>query len=225
MALLPDHLSNKPLARERLPSETLTQHQRERILIAATPVFAKRGFQQTTVESHIVPAAKISIGHFYQHFDNKEQCFLAAHDRILAAARERIAAGVAGGDGWAEQSYLGLAEMLAIAAESPLQARMALIEVQSAGPAALARYNALMDEVVTWLRRGREFNPDAAQLPASFEQAAVAGFAFFLAQRLLASEPLSVDSLLADTVQMVLEPITGSAQLRALRGGLAAAGT
>ena len=45
--------------------------------------------------------------------------------------------------------------------------------------------------------------------PRTFEQAAVAGFAFFLQQRLLAAEPLQVEALLAETLQIVIEPSPG----------------
>ncbi len=221
MARLPAHLAKAPVGRERLSREALSEHQRARILEAATGVFAKRGYAETTIDN-IVAAAKASVGSFYGLFDGKEDCFLAAYDRLVGSARERIALAVSAGEGWAEQTCLGLRELLEIFAAAPLDARVALIEVQTAGPQATARYNAVMDEVTGWLRRGREEYPLAAELPRTFEQAAVAGFAFFLQQRLLASEPLQVEALLAETLQMVIEPITGAAELRRLRGELAA---
>jgi AcrR family transcriptional regulator len=219
---LPAHLAKAPIGRERLSRQALSEHQRERILAAATGVFAKRGYSATTIDN-IVAAAKGSVGSFYGLFDGKEDCFLAVYDRILQAAQERITTASPSGGSWAERAYLGLHEVLVVFAAAPLEARIALIEVQTAGPLATARYNAVMDATIEWLRGGRREHPDAAELPASFEQAAVAGFAFFLAQRLLASEPLTVEGLFDDAAQMVLEPVIGAGELRRLSATLSPA--
>jgi AcrR family transcriptional regulator len=221
VAQLPDHLARIPVGREQLAREELSAHQRERILGPATGVFAKRGYQETTIDN-IVAAAKASVGSFYQLFDGKEECFLAVYDRILTAAKSRIAAAIADSEDWAESAYLGLREVLEIFVADPLAARIALIEVQTAGPAATAHYNAVMDAAIEWLRGGREHYRAAADLPESFEQAAVAGFAFFLHQRLLTAEMLSVGALLDDGAQLILEPLMGAPELTRLRGELAA---
>lgn len=210
------------MGRERLSREALSEHQRERVLVAATGVFAKRGYQETTIDN-IVVAAKASVGSFYQLFEGKEDCFLGVYEQIVASVRERIAAAVSEADGWAEEAFAGLRALLEIFAAEPLKARIVLVEVQTAGPAATAHYNALMDATTGWLRSGRERYPAAAQLPETFEQAAVAGFAFFLQQRLLASDPQPVQALLADSAQMILEPIVGEAEFARLRGELAVA--
>jgi TetR/AcrR family transcriptional regulator len=210
------------VGRERLSREALSEHQRERVLIAATGVFAKRGYQETTIDN-IVAAAKASVGSFYQLFEGKEDCFLGVYERIVAKARGRIAAAVLEAEGWSEEAFVGLRTLLEIFAGEPLDARIVLIEVQTAGPAATAHYNELMDAAIAWLRGGRERHPAAAELPETFEQAAVAGLAFFLQQRLLAAEPQSVEALLADTAQMILEPIIGTAEFERRRGELAPA--
>ena len=59
--------------------------QRERVLEAMTEVVAEIGYQAATV-SRILARARISQITFYELFDNKEQCFLAAYDDALAAA-------------------------------------------------------------------------------------------------------------------------------------------
>jgi TetR/AcrR family transcriptional regulator len=225
VARLPEHLSKAPVGRERLSREALASHQRERILSAATGVFAKRGYQETTIDN-IVAAAKASVGSFYQLFDGKEDCFLGVNDRIVSAARTRITGAVSVREGWAAQAFAGMREVLEIYAAEPLAARIVLIELQTAGPAATERYNALIDATTGWLRGGRERYPAADELPPTFEHAAVAGLAFFLQQRLLSSEPQSPQALVADSAQLILEPIIGKAEFAALRGELAgAAGT
>jgi AcrR family transcriptional regulator len=216
---MPRQLSRQALGGERLPRETLVAYQRERILSAAIGVFAKRGFQETTVDN-IVAAAKGSVGGFYQHFDNKEDCFLAALDLVVARTRELLAAATAEESDWAARTYSGLAALLEATVAEPLSARIVLIEAQTAGRAATARYRALCDEAAAWLRAGRESYPSAGSLPGTFEQAAVTGTAYFLRQRLLAAEPSAVEELLAETSKIILGPILGAAKLRSLEAAL-----
>jgi len=61
---------------------------REQLLLAATWVFARRGYRHASV-SDIVARAGVARGTFYLHFDSKEQVFLAIvddfHKRITRA--------------------------------------------------------------------------------------------------------------------------------------------
>jgi AcrR family transcriptional regulator len=218
---LPRQLSREALGGERLSREALVAYQRERILAAAVGVFAKRGYQQTTVDN-IVAAAKGSVGGFYQHFESREDCFLAVFDWVVDRVRKQVVAAATEGD-WAAKSYAGLGALLEASIEEPLAARIVLIEAQTAGRAATARYRALCDEAAASLRAGRGHYATAAALPGTFEQAAVRGTAYFLHQRLLASEPLSASELLTETSQLVLEPIVGAAELRRLSSAPATA--
>jgi hypothetical protein len=99
---------------------------------------------------------------------------------------------------------------------APLEARLVLVEAQSAGSEALARYNGLLDEASAWLARGRAEFPAARDLPEGFEQASVAGLAFYLQQCLLDSRRHSTTELTEEAAELVLEPIVGSAALRRL---------
>jgi AcrR family transcriptional regulator len=223
MAKLPDHLRGAPTGEEPVSREVLSSHQRERVLIAATGVFAKRGYQATTVDD-LLAAGKVGVGNFYSLFEGKEDCFLACYDRVLGAARRRIdeAAAAAPDSDWARRTYLGLGALLEILLAEPLEARLALIEAQSAGPAAIGRYNALMDEAIAWLHGGRKLSSAARELPAVFEQASVSGLAFYLQQCLLDSRRHSLEELLGETAGLILEPIVGRRELERLRRARAA---
>ncbi|HET7508881.1 MAG TPA: TetR/AcrR family transcriptional regulator [Solirubrobacterales bacterium] len=216
MASLPEHLTAAPMGRERLSRETLTEHQRARLLDAAIGVFAKRGYQETTIDN-LVAAAKSSVGGFYALFENKEDCFLALYDRTVAEVREKIEVATSGSSDWAERALLGLRVLLVVFDAEPLKARIALVEVQTAGTEARARHQATIDSAVKWLGAGRGLYPAAAELPPTFEQAAVGGVAWFLQQRLESSAHESVEELFADTTQLLLEPIFGARKLSALR--------
>lgn len=210
MVSLPEHLQAKPAGRHRLSPEVRAEHQRERILDAATGAFARRGYQGTTIDD-IVAAAKVGVGSFYELFDNKPDCFVQAYERIVADASERISAAVPAGAGWPEQACAALRALLEQIKAEPLRARVALVEVQTAGPTALTRYEETIDRVIPLLARGREVSPVGGELPSHLEEAIVGGLAWLLQQRLVLGEFEGVEGLLPDVLEIAVEPYVGKA--------------
>lgn len=208
MAPLPEHLQPMPVGRHPLSREVMAAHQRGRVLDAATEVFAKRGYQGTTVD-HIVAAAQIGVGSFYALFEGKEDCFLQAYDRIVAEARERIAAAIPPEAPWPEQLCAALRTLLEAIAAEPLRARVALVEIQTAGPSGLARYEATLDGVAAQLRRGRAFSSAPDALPGTLETATIGGLTWLLQQRAAKGEAGAVQVLLSELLTIALEPYLG----------------
>jgi len=223
VARLPQSLSNAPVGRTRLSREALSAHQRERILSAATKVFAKRGFQAATVEN-IVAAARIGVGSFYTHFDNKGECLLAICERTSAEVHSRIAAAVPADGDWAERTLAGLHALLRFAADKPLDARVVLVEAQTGGPEALGAYGQVIEEVADFLRAGREIVDLDPEPPPSFEEATASGLAWLMQGRLVRGELGEVDLLFAEMAEVALEPYLGTKQTKARIRGFAAPG-
>jgi AcrR family transcriptional regulator len=211
---LPGPLAKQPVGRERLSRDTIEQHQRERILTAAVGVFAKRGFQQTTID-HIVAAAKTSVGSFYGLFDGKEDCFLQCYDRVAATARERIEQALPEGS-WQERTCSTLASILAEVEADPMAARIVLVEAATAGPGGLGRYEQTLDSLLPALRVGRSLAPAGDELPASLEEASVAGTAWLLRDRLVSGRVKKVAELLPELAAIVIGPYLGEAAARRL---------
>jgi len=208
MVSLPEHLQAKPVGRRRLAPEVRAEHQRERILDAATRVFAERGFQAATIDD-VVAAAKVGVGSFYDLFDNKADCFVQAYSRIAADARERIAAAVPAEAPWPEQATAALRALLELIEAEPLRAKVALVEVQTAGPEALTRHEETVDAVIPLLARGRAENPALDDLPTHLEEAIVGGLAWLLQQRLAQGEFEGVDAHLPDVLEIAVVPYVG----------------
>jgi AcrR family transcriptional regulator len=220
MVSLPEHLQAKPAGRHRLSAEVRAEHQRERILDAATAVFAKSGYQATTIDD-IVAAAKVGVGSFYELFDNKPDCFVQAYERIVVAARERIAAAVPAGAPWPEQACAALRALLELIEAEPVRAKVALVEVQTAGAEALTRHEETVDSVIPLLARGRAENPALSELPSYLEEAIVGGLAWLLQQRLAQGEFEGVEAHLPDLLEIAVVPYTGR---EAIPGLIAATG-
>lgn len=111
MATLPEHLKASPVGKERLDKAVLESYQRDRVLGAASEVFAKHGYLATTVDD-LVAGAQIGVGSFYALFGGKEECFLALFDQILVEAKTRIGAAITADSSWAERILSGLHEIL-----------------------------------------------------------------------------------------------------------------
>jgi AcrR family transcriptional regulator len=109
------------------------------MLEAMAHAVAAKGYAGTTV-ADVVGGAGVSRKTFYEHFQDKEDCFLAAFDAgvgVLVTAVERATLGAEGE--WREHIRAGVRAYLSTLAAVPDFARTFLIEVLAAGPHALER--------------------------------------------------------------------------------------
>jgi AcrR family transcriptional regulator len=220
MASLPEHLTKAPVGREQLPRAVVEAHQRQRIVEAAIEVFAKRGYRGTTIDN-IVAAAQIGVGSFYALFDGKEDCFAQAYDRIVDDARRQIAAEIPADAGWPEATATALRALLDLISANHLRARLAFVEIQTAGHTALDRYERTLEELVPILCLGRESSPLVDQLPASLEFAVLSGLAWYLQQRIVLGELDEISDALPEVLEIVVAPYLGTAEVSRLAAAAA----
>ena len=128
-----------PRGRHAAPREIVVESQRGRMLLAMAAAVAEKGYARTVV-ADVIRRARVSRRTFYEHFANKEECFLAAYDEVVSWLLEAIAgaAADAGGD-LVAAANAGSRAYVELLADHPDFARTFLVEVQGAGPAALAR--------------------------------------------------------------------------------------
>jgi AcrR family transcriptional regulator len=110
------------------------------MLAAMAEAVARKTYAGTTV-ADVVAGAGVSRKTFYEHFRDKEECFLAAFDAGVDLLLDAIAAATPEPD---DDTWLGLMRARARAyldtlASQPAFARTFLIEVFAAGPRALDR--------------------------------------------------------------------------------------
>ena len=157
------------------------------MLLATAELVAERGYQKTTIEL-IAKTARVALVTFYEHFPSKEECFLAAFDESVAAAREVFAELLDPEQPWQEQISAGLEIFLEMVVKEQARAKLCIVEAQAAGRPALARYQAMLESVAPKLREGREFNPRASRLPDGLEVAIAGGIVWLVHQRLVADD-------------------------------------
>ncbi|MDQ6672884.1 MAG: TetR/AcrR family transcriptional regulator [Chloroflexota bacterium] len=126
-----------------MPVEQVRSQQRhERILDAATRVFATKGYHGTLVDE-IAAEAETSKGGVYFHFPNKQAIFLALFDRLSAMLRERIETAVAAQTNPIARAEAALQVVLFTFAGHRRLARLFMVEALGSGP----EFNTRMIEI------------------------------------------------------------------------------
>jgi AcrR family transcriptional regulator len=170
------------------PRDPVGASQRERLLDATERLIAEKSATGATIEA-IVKLAGVSSVTFYEHFRDKEECFVAAFDRAVEELRAAVPAEPSGPD----QAGDVLAVLLEALDAEPERARLCLVEAQRGGPQLRARYEAALDAI-------------AAELPESLGPAIVGGLAWLLRERLELGGGEGVQDLLPRMTEIVLDP-------------------
>jgi AcrR family transcriptional regulator len=197
-----------PAGRHGLPREFIQQNQRERIITALVDTVAERGYNATTV-AHITKAASVSRRTFYEHFADKEACFLAAYEMVADHIRSSMRAAAGSFSDWPQQVRAALATMLRFLAAEPELARLCMVEPVAAGGEIAARYRATMQDFVTILKAGRPQHSGERPLPDATEETLVGGIVSLIVREISASRTEELEKLLPDLVELILAPYLG----------------
>src|SRR2546428_159783 len=106
---------------------------RERILNAATEVFAARGYHGTVVDN-IVAASGTSKGAFYHYFPSKQAIFLTLMDELASAVEQGAEVAIGSEQGALSKVEAALRVVLETAAARRDLVRILLIEAVGLGP-------------------------------------------------------------------------------------------
>lgn len=169
------HLWKLPRGRHGLPRELVLQSQRERLLAGVVRVTATKGYQASSV-ADILKEAGVGRESFYKHFKDKEGCFVAANDALVAELDAEVKAAYSRPGPWPERVRRGLAVTLEWFAGSPEIARVMMIEMGTVGPIASSRFRETFSRFTALLDDGRELIADVPNLP---NLASIAGGAVF----------------------------------------------
>lgn len=199
-----------PSGTRKLPSDLVSAVQRERLIAAMLRAASELGYRQATVQD-VLDRAGVSRPTFYEHFANKEDCFLAAFDTTAIRLRDRIdAAAAKGGGSWRDRLRLSLQEILYFVGSEPEAARALIVEARAASADALLRRDGLLDYFAGCVDRlAREHLPDAASRSEITAAGVVGGVEALLYARLNKGELEDLDSLLPSLMYFVVLPYEG----------------
>lgn len=171
-------------------------------------IVAEKGYAATTV-ADLTREAGISRTTFYELFADKEACFLAAYDNAVDGLVRRISAAYEAEDRWPDRARAGLATLLEALAADPAQARLALVDVAAAGPAAQRRYRAAVQRLTPFFDEGRDFAPGGRSLPANASRMAAGAVVGLIADELIAGRADKLPDLLSDLLFATLVAYIG----------------
>ena len=198
-----------PAGRHGLPREFIAQNQRERIITALVDTVAERGYGATTV-ANITKAAGVSRRTFYEHFADKEACFLAAYEMVADHIRDSMQVAAKVFDEWPQQVRAALATMLRFLADEPELARIVMIEPVAAGGEIAARHRESMQGFVAILKAGRPAHGGERPLPEATEATLVGGIVSLIVREINGGRTEKLEELLPDLIELILAPYLGA---------------
>ncbi len=202
-----------PSGRHGLPREVVIASQRSRLIAAATHVAGSDGYAAMTV-STVIAHASVSRKTFYEQFADRETCFVAALDDVLArtlgAVRsQELATREAA---WPRRLQQLLASGLEAIATHPCEARVLFVEALAAGPAALQRRDDALARLAQLLEPGYEAAPASVTIPQLMPEAVAGALYEVVRARVAAGRARELPQLLPDLLYCALAPFVGPAK-------------
>ena len=204
---VPCRLAVLPRGRHKLDREAVRDSQRSRLLSAMLKLVGSQGYAATTVPQ-VVAAAKASRNAFYEHFKDKEDCFLTMCAEEAAQFSDEVLAGVVAASDWIDASRLAVRSALHWWQARPLLARAYLGEIPLVGPRAIesravtyAPFEQLLLEASKWARLA---DPDLQRLPERAPHFLIIGITELIADFVRQGRGDQIESLEDDLVNIVI---------------------
>jgi AcrR family transcriptional regulator len=211
-----------PRGPHALPQEVVIAHQRERLLSATATALAEEGYAELTVRD-LIERAGVSRRTFYQLFDSKLECVLAAHEMALDRFTETITEACSTQLSWPDGIAAAVTSMLDFATESPGEARLILMQCHTVSePKLMDVVIAAHERFAALLRSGRE-RGRATHPPLELTESALVGaVTAIVGARLCAGDVDGLRRLGPELVQIILAPYLGYEEAQRVAHAVAA---
>jgi AcrR family transcriptional regulator len=206
------------------PRGVVRQNQRERLFGAMVAAVDRKGYDATTV-ADLVELSGVSRSDFYEHFANKEECYLAAFDAIEEGTTAAVRAAWEGPGSWDERLRTAFETFIGLVVEQPAAARMCFVELYAVGQAAAERQEQTLARYVRAIRQVGAESPERADLPPAVIRGILGGLRRVIHARLRRGEEAELPGLVPDLWQWALCYRTPPASLRPRRMRSAPVGT
>jgi AcrR family transcriptional regulator len=206
-----------PRGRHGLPRELVTRSQRERLLVAVVRVVAANGYEQTTV-ADVLEEAGVGRESFYELFDSRRDCMLAAHALLVDDLEARVREPYLGEGPFPARMRAAVAAALDWFAEDPAAARFTLVELFSVGPPAREIFHSGFHRFVDLLDEGLDTR--AAEPLSRATTLAMGAIAARTYEEVMLGRAAELPARTAEITYEMLVPFVGEAVAReAAEGG------
>jgi AcrR family transcriptional regulator len=196
--------------RDGLAHEQVSGIQRARMLSAMVDVVAERGAANVTV-ARVVARSGVSRRTFYELFDDREDCFLAAFDDGIARIASEVLPAYQQPSKWRERIRASLTALLRVLDDEPGMGRLVIVETLGAGPRALERRSRVLAQVITAVDEGRREAKRSDGPPPLTAEGVVGAVLGVLHGRLLKKNPGRLIELTGPLMGMIVLPYLGPA--------------
>jgi AcrR family transcriptional regulator len=153
---------------------------RERLLAGMAQAIREHGGLKPVTVAEVVRHAHTSRRTFYQHFADRDDCFLALFDVVSSALLERIADAATGDGPFGERVDRAVAAYLGAVAAEPVLTRACIQETPALGAAGMERLQALHErwarQIVLLVEEARQHDDTLRPLPLEVATIITGGF-------------------------------------------------
>jgi AcrR family transcriptional regulator len=146
----PDQL---PSGKHGLSRRYVSSNQRERLLHGVALALTETTYSSITV-ADVTRAARVSRRTFYEHFADKDECFLAAYDDALARVLSEVKSARDRHADWPDQVRATVTAFVELVISDPALGRLCLLESTAIGDRAIERRERAVESFVTGILDG-----------------------------------------------------------------------
>ena len=185
------------------------ENQRERIFYSLAVACAARSYGEVTVRD-IIEHAGVSRRTFYDLFHDKEACFIAAYDAVIARLLRAVDAAYSEGERpWAERIATAVQAVIEQFVAEPERARLVIVEVLAAGRIALEHRDAALGRFAVFFESGQASLPGGMAGKETLTQAVIGGLYEALYTSIVEDQTDQLPALVPDLLYCVLVPYLG----------------
>jgi AcrR family transcriptional regulator len=187
----------------RLPRDEVARHQRTRLEAALREAVLQNGYAATTLRE-LVTLAGVSKSTFYDHFENKQQCFLATSDHIFTQVSERVAAAYRQPGDFRERLVNALRCFMELVVAEPAAAWLTAVESLTLGRAGVDHREAGSAAFELMFRQSFDHSPSPVHVSDMTVRAIVGGIRGVVYRRLRAHRAEELPGMVDELVDWAL---------------------
>jgi AcrR family transcriptional regulator len=158
----------------KMEAEDVARNQRGRLQGAMVEAVARHGFQDTTLRE-LVSLAGVSKSTFYEHFKDKQDCFLSTFDVIVLDVGGRVDLAFDTPGDLRTKLLAGITTLLHVIAEEQAATSLVTVESLTLGPVAVPYRERASERLEEQLRRAFDESPSPQRASALTVRGIVAG--------------------------------------------------
>lgn len=211
MSATKDQAQPLPRGRHKLSRADVLESQRRRLIRAMLDQVAEKGYPATTV-GDVVSAARCSRNAFYELFEDKEACYIAASDEAGAEMLATLTAAASAEERWRDALRSGTRSYLRWWVDNPRYAAAYLVDLPAAGRRALDQRDRVYADFAAMFEglaaRARTEQPTLPPVPPLAPRLLVVAITELIAQEVRTGRVHSLMELEDALVRFIVKALT-----------------